>query len=101
MSERFEHALMFRALDKLSDRQPVQRGFAVMSLRDKDELCAIARHAGGKGFEPAWTCRAAGASLLQFRGHFPGSFWFSFCGRSDAGEYATGRQREDECDKST
>src|SRR5262249_48378808 len=78
--ERFKHALALWTLNILSQRQPIERRFAIFTRLDENCLHPVACHARGKRFEPTWTSRSAGAGLLEISRDFPGSFGFGWVG---------------------
>jgi len=78
MSERFEHALMFWTLDKLSECESIQRRLPIPAFVDEDNLRTVARHARWQRLEPARTSWTAGTGFLKLARYFPGRFCFGF-----------------------
>src|SRR2546427_9055514 len=97
-SERFEHALMFGALDELGQGQTVKRGFAIMTFADEDDLRSVAGHAGRERFEPAGAGWTAGTGFFQVARDFPWSLRFGFVCCAYAGEGNNAAQGENKRD---
>lgn len=73
-AEGFEHALAFRALNKLAHGKSIERCFAILAFADENDLCAVTGHARGERREPAAARGIAGAGFFEFAGNFPGNF---------------------------